>query len=53
MYSERENERNERERGFGLLHGTVGEKIKGSLIWLLGETRLSAKLVPVTATRLD
>ncbi len=55
LYSEEREKQKEREGEgrFGLLHGTVVEKIKGSLIWLSGETRLSAKLVPVTATRLD
>lgn len=38
----------ERERRFALLYGRVVEKIKDSFIWLLGETRLSAKLVSVT-----
>lgn len=38
----------ERERRFALLYGRVVEKIKDSFIWLLGETRLTAKLVSVT-----
>lgn len=46
-------EQREREREkFGLVRGMIVE-IKDSLIWLFGETRSSAKLVPVTATNLD
>lgn len=48
----REREK-QRERRFGRLHDTVVEKIRDSLIWLWGETRLSVKLVLIPATRLD